>query len=127
MKKIILTLIILLNILTYAKAEVYLTASYYSRASLIKEGTWKNGKERKMANGKNFDENKLTCANRLFPLGSMLRVTNLASGKSVIVQTTDRIGKRFAGTRIDLSYEAMRRLDGIKQGLVQVKVEVVNE
>jgi rare lipoprotein A len=125
MKRIILTLIILFSILNQAQAEVYLTASWYSRASLIKEGTWKNGQERRMANGESFNENNLTCANRLFPLGSMLRVTNLKSGKAVIVKTTDRIGKRFAKTRIDLSAGAFDRIDNRQQGIVQVKVELL--
>ena len=125
MKRIILTLIILFSILNQAQAEVYLTASWYSRASLIKEGTWKNGQERRMANGESFNENNLTCANRLFPLGSMLRVTNLKSGKAVIVKTTDRISKRFAKTRIDLSAGAFDRIDNRQQGIVQVKVELL--
>jgi rare lipoprotein A len=125
MKRIALTLIILLNIFTYAQAEVYLTASWYSRDSLIKEGTWKNG-ERRMANGEKFNENNLTCANRLFPLGSLLLVTNVKSGKSVIVRTTDRIGIRFAKSRIDLSQRAFNQVANLSQGIIPVKVELLN-
>jgi rare lipoprotein A len=124
MKRITLTLIILFNILTYAQAEIYLNASWYSRASLIKEGTWNNG-ERRMANGEKFNENNLTCANRLFPLGSLLLVTNVKSGKSVIVRTTDRIGVRFAKSRIDLSKGAFNKVANLSQGIIQVKVEKI--
>lgn len=102
-----------------------LTASWYGEASLIKEGTWKNGKERRMANGEHFDERAFTCANRLFPLGSILRVTDIESGKSVIVRTTDRIGKRFARRRIDLSKGAFAQIADCKQGIVLVKVEIL--
>ncbi len=101
-----------------------LQASYYTYASLKAEGTWKHG-ERRMANGQRYDETKLTCATRLYPLGTYLKITNNANGKSIVVKVTDRIGKRFATKRIDLSYEAMRRLDGCKSGLVPITVEVV--
>ncbi len=81
-----------------------------------------------MANGEYFNEYAFTCANRLYHMGSMLRITDIKSGKSVIVRTTDRIGKRFARTRIDLSKGAMEALGGkpaLKQGLLQVKVEIL--
>lgn len=55
----------------------------------------------------------------------MLRVTNIKSGKSVIVRTTDRIGKRFAKIRIDLSKRAFSKIANLKQGIVQVKVEQI--
>lgn len=103
-----------------AHAAEFLQASWYSRASLIKEGTWKHSKG-VMANGRVFDENLFTCATRLYPLGSRLRITNLQNHKSVIVETTDRIGRRFAYTRIDLSKAAFAAIADCKQGLVPVR------
>jgi rare lipoprotein A (peptidoglycan hydrolase) len=102
-----------------------LKASWYSNASLIKEGTWKNGKECRMANGRKFDENALTCAARLYPLGSVIRVTDVRTNKSVIVTVTDKIGKRFAASRIDLTRAAFLRLAPLSRGVLTVKVEVV--
>lgn len=104
--------------------EVILKASWYSVESLKKEGTWKTSKGR-MANNEIFNDNLMCCANRLYPLGTMLRVTNLASGKSVIVRTTDRIGKRFARTRIDLSKSAFEKICDLDKGLCKVMVEVI--
>jgi hypothetical protein len=104
---------------------INLKASWYSIESLKKEGTYKYSKGA-MANGKLFDDNAFTCANRLYPLDSILRITNLKSGNSIIVRTTDRIGKRFARTRIDLSKKAMETLGGkqaLEKGLLLVKVE----
>ena len=101
-----------------------LIASWYSIQSLKSEGTW-NRTHGRMANGKLFQDSGLTAATRLFPLGSVLLVRNIANGKTVKVTVSDRIGKRFAETRIDLSYEAMRLLDGIEQGLVSVNVEII--
>lgn len=103
-----------------AKAET-LTASWYSEASLKKEGTWKTSKGI-MANGKKFDETKLTCATRKYPLGSKLHVTNHSTGLSVTVIVTDRIGKRFANTRIDLSKAAFKKIASLDKGLVKVEV-----
>lgn len=101
-----------------------LKASWYSDASLKAEGTFKTSKGI-MANGKRFNENDLTCACRMFPLNTVIKVTSLASNKSVIVKVTDRIGKRFAKTRIDLSKSAFAKIADLKQGLVPITVEVI--
>lgn len=102
--------------------EIKLTASYYSIASLKKEGTYAYS-HGQMANGHYFKDDNLTCAIRLFPLGSVLRITNRANGKSVTVVVTDRISKRFATTRIDLSKRAFSQIADLKQGIIQVTVE----
>lgn len=116
---------ILILVLTgNAKAEGELKASWYSVASLHKEGTWAKSKG-VMANGKAFSDTDLTCANRLYPLGTMLIITNKANGKSVIVKTTDRIGKRFANTRVDLSKGAFSKIASLKEGLIEVSVKKV--
>jgi rare lipoprotein A len=78
-----------------------------------------------MANGHLFSDDKLTCATRLYNLGTILRVTNISNGKSVIVKVTDRIGKRFAQTRIDLSKSAFQSIADLKQGVIPVSVEEV--
>jgi rare lipoprotein A (peptidoglycan hydrolase) len=105
--------------------ETSLKASWYSVESLKREGTWKNGTERKMANGQKFDENKYTAATRLYPLGTTLKVRNINNNREVRVKVCDRIGKRFATTRIDLSKGAFAQIASLKQGLVSIKVEVV--
>lgn len=103
---------------------IELRASWYSEASLIKEGTWKHGKRSLMANGKEFDEQALTCASgKEYPLGTRLRVTYKA--KSVVVVVTDRIARRFYGKRIDLSRGAFGKLAPHKLGVISVSVEVI--
>ncbi len=104
--------------------EITLKASWYSVESLKKEGTYKYSKG-VMANGKLFRDNDFTCANRLYPLGSVLRITNLENGRSVIVRTTDRIGKRFGKTRIDLSRMAFNSISELSKGIIPIKVEVI--
>lgn len=104
-----------------ASQSKILLASFYSVASLKAEGTYKTSKG-VMANGKLFNELDTTCACNLYPIGTTLRVTVLDTGKSVVVKVTDRIGKRFAKTRIDLSKLAFSRIAELRQGIVKVEV-----
>ena len=121
-----LCLIFIVMFLGKAHAEaITLKASWYSESSLKKEGSWKLYKG-VMANGEKFDEEKPTCATRLFELGRYVRVTNTRNGKTVICKVSDRIGKRFATTRIDLSRSAFEKIADLKVGLVPVTVEVIN-
>ncbi len=76
------------------------------------------------ASGETFDMYGLTAAHRTLPLGTICRVTNLANHKTVIVRINDR--GPFVNDRIlDLSYEAARQLDAIREGVIRVKVEVL--
>jgi rare lipoprotein A len=122
--KTILVILLLLAYNTASAEPVQLKASWYSNESLKKEGTWKTSRG-VMANGKYFDENKFTCATRLYQLGTILRITNINTGAGVTVEVTDRVGKRFGATRIDLSKRAFSEIADLKQGLVPIKVEVL--
>ncbi len=74
------------------------------------------------ASGEIYDMYDLTAAHRAFPFGTTLRVTDLVSGRSVIVRINDR--GPFIGHRVlDLSYAAADRLGILHDGLAQVRVE----
>jgi rare lipoprotein A len=77
---------------------------------------------RRMANGKRFDERKLTAASRQLPLGSLARVTSLRNKKAVVVTITDR-GPYAKHRVIDLSAAAARRIGMIRHGVDRVRVE----
>lgn len=65
---------------------------------------------------------EFTAAHNHLPLGSRVRVTHLANGKSVIVQITDRgITKR--GASIDLCKPAAEKLGIISEGMARVRIE----
>ena len=81
-----------------------------------------NGKP--TASGEIFDMNGLTAAHRELPLGTIIRVTNLNNGRSVIVKVNDR-GPFVEGRILDLSLGAARRLDMVKDGVVKVKIEIL--
>ncbi|WP_264566246.1 septal ring lytic transglycosylase RlpA family protein [Flavobacterium sp. N3904] len=80
-----------------------------------------NGK--KTASGKRFNNSKLTAAHRKLPFGTILRITNEANGKSVIVEVIDR-GPFARGREIDLSKKAFMDITSNKNsGAVIVKIE----
>ena len=54
------------------------------------------------ANGEIFDQNAITAAHRTLPMPSIVRVTNLENGRSLIVRINDR-GPFAHGRIIDLS------------------------
>lgn len=79
---------------------------------------------RSTANGEYFDENEVTAAHRTLPLPSVVRVTNLANGRSLVVRVNDR-GPFAHGRIIDLSRRSAQLLGFDVQGTAKVKVEVV--
>lgn len=80
------------------------------------------GKE--TASGEPFDMNQLTAAHRKLPLGTIVRVTNLANGREVTVRINDR-GPVYRSRIIDLSYMAAKVLGLRGAGVQMVKLEVV--
>ena len=76
------------------------------------------------ANGEKFDTHQLTAAHRTLPFGTKLRVTNVATGRSVTVRVNDR-GPFVEGRVVDVSYSAANALGMIDKGLASVKLDVV--
>jgi rare lipoprotein A len=78
------------------------------------------------ASGEPYDMFQFTAAHRALPLGSWLKVTNMRTGKWLIVRVNDR--GPFVGDRIlDLSESAAKMLDIKARGVARVKLEVVDE
>jgi len=76
------------------------------------------------ANGEKFDPEAMTAAHRSLPFGTMLRVTNLETGRSVTVRINDR-GPFVQGRVVDLSPSAAEKLGIVDQGLAKVRLDVV--
>ncbi len=79
---------------------------------------------KKTASGELYRNNLNSAAHMELPFGSMVRVTNLANGKSVVVKVNDR-GAFKSGRIIDLSKSAFGSIANIRDGLIKVKVEVL--
>lgn len=80
---------------------------------------------RRASNGEIYDMNKLTAAHRTMAFNTMVRVTNLTNGKSVVVRITDR-GPFVDNRIIDLSRAAAQQIESIGPGVVPVRLEVLS-
>jgi rare lipoprotein A len=74
------------------------------------------------ASGERFNPAALTAAHRTLPLGTRLRVTNRANGKSVVVRVNDR-GPFVRNRIIDVSLAAAREIGMIRSGKAMVTLE----
>ena len=119
--KIFLALVIFVLPLGAAQtfASVYktdVTASYYAEDF--------HGK--KTSNGERFNMNDYTCAHKSLPFNTILKVTNLANGKTCEVRVNDR-GPFVLNREIDLSKAAATKLGMIGTGTTKVKLEIVKK
>ena len=76
------------------------------------------------SNGEVYDMNAMTAAHRTLPLNSVVRVTNIKTGRYAVVRITDRgpfIGERI----IDLSAAAAKAVDVWEPGTAWVRLEVL--
>ena len=95
---------------------LYGQASFYSQKF---EG-------KKTASGQIFKHKKFTAACNTLPLGTFIKVTNLKNGKTVVVQTNDRLHVKTKRL-IDLTLAGAKRLGFVASGLTKVKVEVLGD
>ncbi len=79
---------------------------------------------RRSSNGEIYNMNAMTAAHRTLPLGSIVRVTNIKTGRAALVRITDR-GPFVKGRVLDVSYAAAKRLDIWQPGIATVKIEVM--
>jgi len=70
--------------------------------------------------------NRLTAAHRTLPFGTRVRVTNLETGRSVVVRVNDR-GPFAAARIIDVSYAAAKALGMVGAGVARVEMVVLGE
>jgi len=79
---------------------------------------------RRGSNGEVYNMHAMTAAHRTFPLGSIVRVTNVKTGNTALVRITDR-GPFIPGRIVDLSLAAARKVDVWQPGIAKVKVELM--
>lgn len=73
--------------------------------------------------GEIYDQYQLTCAHKLLPMHTMVRVTNLENGRSLVLRVNDR-GPFVAGRIVDLSLAGAKALGVHGKGTARVRVEV---
>ncbi len=92
-------------------------SSFYSKSL---NGTW-------TSTGEHYYNNKYTAACNLLKLNTIVRVTNLKNGKTVLVRINDRMHPNMLkkGRVIDLSQSAAKQLVFKSNGLVKVMVDAI--
>ncbi len=78
------------------------------------------------ANGETYRASDVTAAHKTLPFNTMVRVTNLKNGKSVIVRINNR-GPYIKGRILDLSLVAAQTVDMTTAGVVPVKAEILRK
>ena len=99
---------------TIAFSALHGLATWYGRV--------RNG--HRTASGERFNELAMTAAHKTLPFGTLLRVVDLKTHKSVVVRVNDR-GVLPDNHVIDLSYAAAKKLEIVKSGVAQVRLEVI--
>lgn len=100
---------------THQQAEIHHgVATFYGRKF---EG-------RRTANGETFRHADLTAAHATLPFGTVARVTNPSTGKSVIVRITDRLPHKRA--LVDLTHSAASKLQMLRAGRARVTLQVLD-
>ena len=96
------------------KAANYGIASWYGGGEKLNIFT---------ANGEVFNPKDITCASWDYPFNSLIKVTNITSGKAIIVRVNDRGPNKRLGRAIDLSRQAFSQIADSKCGLLLVEIE----
>jgi len=79
----------------------------------------------KTANGETYDMYAMSAAHKTLPIPTYVEVTNMSTGKKIIVRVNDR--GPFHGDRIiDLSYAAAAKLGTLKNGTSLVEIKAIN-
>ena len=76
------------------------------------------------ANGEIFDMYGVTAAHKEFPFNTVVRVTNVNNGKSLIIRINDR-GPYVDGRILDCSFGAAKKLGFVGDGTAPVKIEIL--
>jgi rare lipoprotein A len=79
---------------------------------------------RQTASGETFRQDQMTAAHRTYPFGTVLRVTNTANNREVIVRVNDR-GPAKESRVLDVTRRAAEDLKMIREGTARVRIEVL--
>ncbi|UTO04404.1 septal ring lytic transglycosylase RlpA family protein [Moraxella sp. FZLJ2107] len=111
MKKLLLAATVLLSLSAQAATVTYYGDKFHGR---------------KTASGERFNQNAMTCASNSHKMGTLLEVTNVKNGKSVVCRVNDTGGFSKYGVSLDLSKGAFAKIAPLSQGRAQVSIRKVS-
>jgi len=77
------------------------------------------------ANGEIYDMNGISAAHKTLPFGTVVRVVDMETGRSVVVRINDR-GPFIEGRIIDLSKGAAEKLGIVERGITHVGLRIIS-
>ena len=120
-------LLILLPLFLIACSSTQQKATHYStgQSETGKASYYANKyQSRQTASGELFDQYKKTAAHKKLPFGTIVNVTNISNGRSVVVRINDR-GPFVRGRIIDLSKSAFSAIADTRLGVINVRIEIL--
>ncbi|RZJ38485.1 MAG: septal ring lytic transglycosylase RlpA family protein [Chryseobacterium sp.] len=120
-KRILLVVIMMISTLGIYSFKSYATDAKTSFASFYHDKF--NG--RKTASGEIFSNKGLTAANKTLPFGTEVKITNLISGKSIVVRVNDR-GPYHSSRAFDLSKAAFDSIGDTRKGTIAIEYEIID-
>ncbi len=109
-------------ILVLGLAAAMVANSYYEVGIASWYGPGFHGK--RTASGEIYDMYGISAAHKTLPFGTIVKVVDLETGRSVVVRINDR-GPFIEGRIIDLSYGAAKELGMVEKGLAKVGLKIV--
>jgi rare lipoprotein A len=113
---------------TLSAAEDAASSSLDSSTAIVEEGVIgqavyysKRYEGRRTTSGSIYRHERMTAAHATLPLGSRVRVVNLANGRDLVVKVTDRCRPR-SFPFIDLSRGAAKKLGFLGKGAARVRI-----
>ncbi len=117
-------LLIIFSLLFLAPIE------FYGQETFIQEGKASYYADKfegkKTASGEVYKQSEATAAHKTLPFGTWVKVTNKTNNRSIMVRINDR-GPFVKGRIIDLSKSAAKQLGYLKEGVTEVKIEVLKK
>ena len=121
MNRVFLVIIMMISTLGIFSFKSYATDANTSFVSYYHDKF--DGK--KTASGEVFSNASLTAANKTLPFGTLVKITNLISGKSVVVKVNDR-GPYHSSRAFDLSKAAFKTIADIRKGTIAIEYEILD-
>ena len=116
-----------LKLITLLALAITLLTPTLAYAESVHNASWYGGyfHGRKTASGEIYNKYALTAASNSHKLGSKLKVTNVKTGKSVVVKVNDTGGFAKYNRTLDLSQAAFQQIAPLGQGVAKVTIQVL--
>lgn len=119
-----------MRVLVAAILTLFTSVNIFAQSGYVQEGKASfyadKFEGRTTASGERYSHAKSTCAHLTLPFGTLVRVTRISNGETIVVRVNDR-GPFVPNRIIDLSRSAAEKLGFIGEGVTDVRIEVLDD